>query len=317
MRELILNHGSLPSPDVASAVDWLKDLTVGMMGLVSQGVCERAVRSTLPLGEAFCLTGVSFTDVAMAMRAQGGRDEFLFVMRLNTKVPLLSQLTPQIKDRFLRCGDKMLPGRDGDPLVLCAISGGIAVGFPSQDDWDKDRLDVFFEEILPNGQVQETSEIIDNLTRSRHSRVIGDRHRSLLLFNLAELRDGDAVWNARGQVFPSLTFGLDVERQLENLDPGLLSTVCYRLSDLNQTAKDWQVVGSNSPPWRVKVTDENSSVKNNARLRAARRFRSCDGSPELYYLHARYGSAGRIHMRVNRDNFQIEVGYIGPHLPLP
>ena len=316
MRELILNQASLGAPDLGSAIDWLKDVTIGIAALVHQGVSEHALRSALPLQEAKCLPGFSLSDVIFELRDGGYRDEFLFLMRLTTKVPLLFQLSSGVKDRFLSCDNWTLPPSAGSPLVLCAITRGIAVGFPSHDPWDRDQLNVRFEELLPNGEFEEALETIDNLTRSNHAIPINDRHRSLLLRNFMKLQDSKAIWDARKDLFPHLVFGLDAEKQVGELNPGLLNTVCHRLVDLDQTAFDWLSDGTSAPPWRVMVTDESDSVKSNANLREARRFRSYDGSPQLFFWHARFGSNGRIHLRFDRQKFEIQIGYIGSHLPL-
>ena len=316
MRELILNQASLAAPDIGSAVDWLQDVTIGIAALVHQGVSELALRSELPLQQTKCHSGFSLSDVIFELRNGGYRDEFLLLMRLTTKVPLLFKLSPVVKDRFLSCENLTLPPSEGRPLVLCALTRGIAVGFPSRDPWDRDQLSVRFEELLPNGDFEEALETIDNLTRSNHAIPIYDRHRSLLLRNFMELQDSKAIWDARQEVFPHLVFGLDVEKQLGELNPGLLNTVCHRLADLDQTAFDWLSDGTSAPLWRVRVTDESDSVKNNANLREARRFRSYDGSPQLFLWHARFGSNGRIHLSFDRQKFEIQVGYIGSHLPL-
>ncbi len=316
MRELILNHSSLRAPDRGLAVDWLKDVAVGIAALIGLGVAENALRSVLPHQDIECAPEFSLFDAILNVRAAGGRDESTLLMRLTTKIPLLSGLPSSVKDRFLACENLTLTSSEGEPLVLCAITAGITVGFPSNDVWANSQLSVRFEELLTNGEFQEQSQNIDNLTRSSHASQIAERHRSLTLRRLVESRDVKAIWGAREEIFPQLVFGLDVEKHLEDLNPGLLNTVCNRLSDLHDSAIAWQSDRSSTPPWRAPVTDESDSVKNNARLREARRFRSRDGSRELFYWHAHYGGSGRIHLRFDPATLQIEIGYIGPHLLL-
>ena len=45
------------------------------------------------------------------------------------------------------------------------------------------------------------------------------------------------------------------------------------------------------------------------------RFSSCKGSNELFMWYARYGNSGRIHLRFDASTYEVEIGYIGPHLP--
>ncbi len=101
-------------------------------------------------------------------------------MKLSEKSPLLSGLASEITDRFRMCEARTLPPDDGAPLVLCAVTDAICVGMPSEPVWDRDRLPVDFEELLPDGRFADAREEIDNLTRSVHAGPIVDRHRTRL-----------------------------------------------------------------------------------------------------------------------------------------
>ena len=317
MRELILNHASLRAPGHGSAVDWLRDVAVGVATLIGQSVAENTLRSPFPLEDIECAPDLSLSQAILNVRDEGWRDEFLLLVRLTTKVPLLSDLPSPIKERFLGCEDLTLTSSEGEPLVLCAITDAITVGFPSNEIWASSQITVHFEELMTNGELQVHSQKVDNLTRSSHVNQIIERHRLLILHRLVERHDVRGLWNEREMIFPHLVFGLDIKEQLEKLDAGLLSTVCNRLVALHCTAVEWPSDPRNSPPWNVPVTDESDSVKNNARFREERRFRARDGSRVLFYRHTHYGSSGRIHLRFDRSKFEIEIGYIGPHLGLP
>ena len=316
MREMVLNHTSLSPPDRATAVGWLRDVAVGMSVLVGKGVANPALRSSLWPYEISCLGTWTLNDLYQALRAQGARDEYVFLLRLGTKAPLLGQVAPELEDRFLRCEDRTLASSDGEPLLFCAISDGIAIGFPSNPIWDQSALTVNFTEILPDGAVTEASETIDNLTRSTHAGPIFQRSSARIRAGLLQVSDGGALWRAKGKAFPNLTFGLDVESHLTRLNTGDLGTIVNRLASLDDTAANWCRVKDDMPPWRTKVTNETSSVRDSPVLRQSRQFRSSDGSPQWYFWHARYGGGGRIHLRFVRSEYRIEIGYIGPHLPL-
>ena len=51
MREMVLNHASLLSPDRHAAVERLKDVTAGMLELVRDGI----VRKTLRMSHRPCI----------------------------------------------------------------------------------------------------------------------------------------------------------------------------------------------------------------------------------------------------------------------
>ena len=245
------------------------------------------------------------------LRRSGYREEYRFLVSLHLKTPLLHEIGEQIKDRFLACEEKTLPPGDGDPLVLCAIDDGIAVGFPSASTWDRDRVMVRFNELLPDQTIVETSEEIDQLTCTAHADPICERHRERLLAGSDPL----TLWENRQTVFPNLTFGPDVESNLKE-QTGLFSTIVGKLVDLERSAREWQDVGGPAPPWKTKVSPESTLKMKKASFREARTFRSRLGTREIFEWHARFGDGGRIHLRFDPRSKEVEVGYIGPHLPL-
>ena len=214
MREMILNHASLfaPGSDRSSISAWLGDVAAGMGQLVADRVAEKSLRMGQGIHETSCLPDYSLWDAFNGLRASGHRDEYLFLVRLTTKVPLLSEADEDVKDRFLACEEQTLPQGDGEPLVFCAIVDGIAVGFPSQPAWDRDRVTVRFNELLPDESIQDTSEGVDQLTRAVHADPICDRHR-------VRIRAGSnpvTLWENREQIFPNLVFGPGVEANLQD-----------------------------------------------------------------------------------------------------
>ena len=312
MREMVLNQASLDSPNQHTAVDWLQDLAIGMAHLVSENISERSLRSSQSLYEIFCLPEWSLWDAILELQAGGSRDEYLFLVRLSAKVPLLSDVSQDVKDRFRACEAKTLPPEDGEPLVLCAITDGISVGFPSDPIWDQNQVTVSFDELLPDGSIQEASESINNLTRSAHALPICEQHRA----NLRQFANSVALWESREEAFPNLVFGPDVEHNLTTLDSGALQIVIKRLASLDESANEWCVQEGTIPPWKCNVSPESEQVRNNPKLINARYFRSDQGTQELFEWHARFGSSGRIHLRFDPSAYEIEIGYIGSHLPL-
>ncbi len=307
MREMVLNHASVQAPDRHTAVGWLKDVSTGILQLASKKVTQSSLRMQRPTQDIDCLPGYSLFDAYQDLRRSGARDEYGLLLHMSTKYPLLREVEFGVSDRFQACEAKQLPSEDGEPLVLCAITNWIAVGFPSDPTWDNDRLTVRFNELLPDESIEETSEIIDNLTRSVHAHPICERYRTDLLRD----QSISELWQRRQEVFPNLIFGPDVE-----LPPEHAQTIINRLVELDESAAKWREVGGTLPPWTCKVTPESSSLMDDRKLREARRFRSHRGTRELFEWHARFGSNGRIHLRLDAGSQEIEIGYIGPHLPM-
>ena len=316
MREMILNHASLADAGQYEALAWLADMASGMAGLVRDGVARKSLRTCRSVHEIRLSDQRSLFCAYRELRRRGNREESAFLMSLTEKTPLLSGVEPEVADRFLACEAtaceaKTLPSPDGDPLVLCAVTNGVAVGFPSEPVWDRDRVSVIFHEMLRNGEIESAAEDVDNLARPAHAGSIAHRHRERLRLKCGSPAD---LWTRREQLFPHLTFGPDVEEQLVRVN--VLSTVVNRLADLDASAAAWEGAGGAAPPWTCKVTPESESVKNDDKLSEARRFRSGRGGRALFMWHARFGSSGRIHLRFDAQERTVEIGYVGGHLPL-
>ena len=288
----------------------------GMADLCKENVSLPTLRSTLPLDQVNCLPDRSLTGMYEPLRGQGGRDQFLFLLKLSVKAPLLRDVMDDTVNRFHSCEQTIMESDDGEPLLYCAITHSIAIGFPSTTMWDQDQITVTFQELLDNGEIEETYEVIDNLSRTQHAVSISARHRARARELLQRATDHQRLWLRREDAFPHLTFAPEVEAHLSQLNPGEMSTLVNRLSDLDDAASRWRDIGGPVPPWPCKVTDEHQSVKSNPSLREARRFRSVDGTDALFFWHARFGSNRRIHLRFNAQTYGMEIGYIGVHLPL-
>jgi len=314
VRELVLNHASVTPAGEHELLAWLDDLARGITVLVRAGLTQKALRMRRPPYEINCFRGGSLHDAYLSLLKKGGRgrESAAYLLGLSTKSPLLSGVSPDVEDRFLRCEGKTLPGSDGEPLVVCALTDAISVGLPSEPIWNCDRLTVAFLELLPDGTFEDAQEAIDNLTSIGHANSIVTRHRDLQRFYCA---DASELWRRRADLFPHLVFGPDVEDHLAKLNPGLLSTLVNRLADLDDSAAAWPYAGGAEPPWTCRVSDESESVKKNPRFRDARQFRSATGEPLLFLPHARFGIGERIHLRFDPSKKEIEIGYVGPHLP--
>lgn len=174
MREMVLNHASIKTPDKNSALEWLRDLQQGMVQIIGRCVANSSLSTARHLTEICCLPNWSLFSAIQELRNTGFRDESLFLLKLGTKTPLLKGSTQSITNRFHGCEHASLAHEEGEPLLYCALVDGISVGFPSETMWDKDQLKVEFNEIAANEAIEDTWEIIDNLTRVGHAKPIID-----------------------------------------------------------------------------------------------------------------------------------------------
>ena len=314
MREMVLNHVSLTSPDQYTAIGWLRDVMKGIAVLKLCKVAEPTLRMWNHHAEISCIGTWSLWDALCKLRNVGGRDEYLMFVKLTTKSPLLNDLDQDIEGRFLACEARTIPPPDGDPLVLAAITNGIAVGFPSDATWERSQLVITFEELGSDGSIVEVCEVIDNLTRYAHAEPICQRQRDQLRDNRRIYQNGAGLWRDRREAFPNLVFGLDVEKHLGTLNPRALGIVVNKLASLDESAAKWRDIGGAAPPWGTKVTDESDALKKDRSLRELRRYRSSIGTKELFTWHGRFGNSGRIHLRFHPGSREVEIGYIGNHL---
>ena len=311
MREMVLNHASLAAGDPYAVVDFLKDVVSGMAQLVKKEVTATVLRTTQIPAEIPCAPGFSLYDAMKELQQGGAREEYQFLVKITTKAPLLSDVEADVRHRFLTCETRNLPPKDGEPILLCALIGGVAIGFPTSTKWDRDRIAVVFGELQGDGTIfSEETEEIDHLARASHAAPIYDRHLELLRVGSSPRE----LWNNRQAAFPVLVFGPDVEAHLRKVPQ--FHTVIERLAELNNDTERWRRDGGTMPQWTRKVVNESESVRTNPQLKEARRFISCSGKPKLFLWHVRFGQGWRIHLRFDAKRREVEVGYIGPHLPL-
>lgn len=312
MREMVLNHASVlaPGSNRESIIRWLEDLAGGMAMLVDNRVVQRSLRMAHAYSDTPCLPDYSLFDATNDIRERGFRDEYVFLLRLAAKAPLLAEVSEAVRDRFRSCEGRMLAAPDGDPLVFCAISDGVLVGFPSTPEWDRDRVTVCFDELLPDATIEPTSEEIDQLTRAAHAGPICARYRDR--FRVGS--DPVSLWENRAAAFPNLTFGPDVEGNLKD-NANVLPTIVGKLVELDRSAGEWRETGARTPHWRTRVSPESVESMKNRKFREARRFRTSHGTHQLFEWHARFGDHGRIHLRFDPESREVEIGYIGWHLP--
>lgn len=313
MRDLVLNHASLRASAWRDTVESLPDLGAGIALLVKTGTASRVLRMSQSPHELLLPGNRSLFEAFQECRQRGWRDLYVFLMSLSTRIPVEVGLAADIVDRLLTCETRELRGEDGGPLLVCALTDSIAVSLASDPIWDRDQLEVGFLELLRDDSWNRVSEIVDNIARSVHANVIISRDRRHLHQQCSEATD---LWEQRAEMFPHLLFGPEVSGHIAKLNTGLLRTLVNRLADLDETASAWGEDRGAIPPWRCKVTPESKSLMDHPKRRRARYFKSVYGQRQLFEWHARFGRGGRIHLRFDPQTQEIEVGYVGMHLPL-
>ena len=308
MREMVLNHASVEAFDSNSreAAECLRDIASGMGQLVNCRAVGKVLRVASSSHAILCQPGYTLHAVWLSLR-RPHPDAYIFFGGLLDKSKFLDP------KELTAYQERSLPAGKGQPLIFAAIEGGVLIGFPSESRWDCDWRDVEFDELLPDGTLDSRAEEVDQLTRHAHAEPICVRHRSRIVEGIGN--DPSRLWESRQNIFPYLQFGLDVEQHLKS-EANHLVQIIQKLESLNRLGKEWMKAGGSMPPWKTGVSPESDGVMSDQKLRNQRYFRTRSGSHELFEWHARFSRGGRIHLRFDAGSRTIEIGYIGPHLPL-
>ena len=306
MREMVFNDASVAAPlaNLHDVCALLADAAKGMAQLTNSRCADRVLRLARPLTEIRCAPDASLWDALISL-GRVARDEALFLMRIAQKVPLYADLPKYLSERWHAVEPTE---HSGEALVLCAVSGAIAVGLPFSERWDHDRLEVRFNELNDDETISEVAEPVDHLARLIHAAPIIERHRESMRSELSR----ENFWENRDQTFPNLSFGLEVPDQLKEIEVSQFGTVLGRLRELDKAANEWKTLDAAAPAWPCKVTPESKSTM--ANREGERTFRGADGDSHVFEWHARFGSVGRIHLRFEAEGRLVEIGYIGRKL---
>lgn len=314
MRELILSDASVALVDIDrdQLCAFICDAIQGVAKLISKAAVDRSLRLRKQLHEVACYPDLNLLDLLFLMqRDPYRRDHAVFVLRLAQKFPLLEGMSFEDIGRFHGC-EAVGPLAEDTSAMLCALTGNVLLSVPASSDWDTDLVAVEFLELDQEGEPLLSEESADNISRSAHAELILGRHFAARLDFVKQA----TLWQERVNLYPNLEFCPGVEDCIRALQPSFVLTVARRLAELDSSASEWKRNGGSMPRWHCKVTPESDTTMQDERLRRFRVFTSVDGEPKVFEWHARYGSAGRIHLRFEPHSCSVEIGYIGEHLPL-
>lgn len=318
MRDFVLNDASLPAGHAEASYRWLVDIALAMRALVNANLATLTLRSRRSIGEIQCAPSISLLDACFGLLRTRDQDEAQFLLQLANRSPFQLDLDEMLNERFLRCDavgceSMRLTVDDGKPLVLCAISGFITVNLPSEPIWDRDELVVVFDELLPDGTIDELKAPVNAISRSSHADAIKAR---LIAIDRDQVSSYAELWDQRSLLFPDLAFGRDFEGYLKKFDSVWLRKIVRKLTVLNGCANRWKTLQSALPPdpWSSIIKPEGENVQRDGSLSGLRSFKTSDGKSELFMLHTNITKGDRLHLRIDDTERLVEIGYVGPHL---
>ena len=316
MREMVLNHASLVAENRYIATEWLIGLSKGISAIRGDGLVKSPMRASKYFHEVQCTADATLFDLTIEMLSTPALEEAQLLMELDSKsIALPLNNTNQdvtLADAELRLispPDPPLSRPDSGPLLYCAVNQGTALGFPSSPTWDHDAIEVQFERATADTST--VTKLVDNVTRLEHAETVCERHRA----NLRDIVNFGELWERRAAAFPNLVFGRDVRRQIENVNPRHRSSVIRCLHHLEDASREWKRQGGAMPSWSINVRNESDTVKQDSRLSKHRLFRTQNGKKEFFMWHVDH-DGGRIHLRFDAKRREVEIGYIGKHLPI-
>jgi hypothetical protein len=127
-----------------------------------------------------------------------------------------------------------------------------------------------------------------------------------------EVYNGLDLWNRKEELFPSLEFCENVNKQLQEIGNGepILKQIIKRLLELEEYCKSWTAGSFNSDTIPCKVSPEsNSRLK---QFKEELTFKCPDGIKRIFSLHVRMTpGAWRLHFFTELGPGKIIIGYIG------
>lgn len=214
-----------------------------------------------------------------------------------------------VKDRFY-LSEFHVEDRDAPGLGLAFLLGTAAVSLPSEERWRRVRIRLRYTWLENDGTERRRDVVAINV--AEEARVdsaideMSNQAREALTASPALLAD------RKETCFPHLSFGLDVDDQLVLVPVDMLHRIVAKLIVLDDAVRGWRRDAAESPAL-PKIHSESGPTMQ--RYGDRRVFRSAGGANETFKLHAMVGDRHRIHLRIDRHDRSVEIGYIGEHLP--
>ncbi|ETX04887.1 MAG: hypothetical protein ETSY2_26245 [Candidatus Entotheonella gemina] len=238
------------------------------------------------------------------------RESKAFFGRLSTKTALDAALPEAIQDRF-QLSEFHIDGERAPALGLAFLLDGLAVSLPSEVLWRQAEIQLNHLWLDENAEEHRDEVTTLNIAELQQAQIVIDKLHERFLQELHE--EPRSLWKRRQECFPHLAFGLDVEDRLCGLENAILPQVISKLMVLDGAVRNWRYEKRPEPQLPEVHPESQSTMQRYGDLR---RFRDANGRDELFERHAMVGSQYCIHLRIIHASRQIEVGYIGPHLPI-
>ena len=250
-----------------------------------------------------------YTLVQWSYDEQVDRDLRSFFLKISTKVNFEQDVSDAVKEQFY-LSDFHFEQRQAGGLGLAYLLDTTAVSLPSEEYWLQTHIRIRRTWLENQGTEREEDVEVLNLSEMAHVQVISDEMTGRAQGALK--KQPVTLAERKVDCFPHLTFGLDVDTQIAELSVEILRMAIAKLIVLDAAVRNWRRDGT-AEPVLTKVHAESEATTQ--RYGNEREFRSASGEKKGFNLHAMMGSGYRVHFRIDKEHKNLEIGYIGEHLP--
>lgn len=317
--EMVINEHSLQeASDEHEARTWMKQFVKTIQKAADQYKVSRSLRMNRDIFDATLASNYHFRQWLNEKKGDPMRG---YLRRLiDRKLPPWEDL-PDLDGEVMRY-EFYHPGFTHKAPEICGLwvshrLKALAISLPSSKWWDSKYLDLnvqWMEEDEDSKINQETVKII-HASRPKHvcehAKWIEKRHRN-------DIQDGDALWNRRAALFPSLSFCAETEKQIQGLEKNKLRLVLHQLSDLETYCRGWKTGGFTGDNLLGNPHREGEATRNKYGYK--RIFLCPDGKHRFFSWHTRITQDWRLYFIPISDlergkTGKMIIGYVGPHLP--
>ena len=303
MRDTVLIAASLEEgfATLKDALQALEGVVAGLLELSTRNFISDNLWTDTPTYEIVACPGFSLNELFFELNKLDA-DKGWLLLEMMQKCPIDDFVSEDDLGEYLEWEFESLP-RHAD-LLLCAISDSkIAACLSPSAEWRKNPLELRVG--LP-GNFHDVK--VDNVFSQVSAMEIIERIRNSELERVSP-KD---FWKRRNELFPDLLFGLDVETQIARIGNDIFKSALSRFRDLNAASAAWSKAKSPNASYPFKVRPDSGATK--SKYGKERMFRTSNCNVEIFEKHADLRDGHRLHLREVRDEYKIEIGYIGRHL---
>ncbi|MFB2917609.1 hypothetical protein [Aerosakkonema funiforme] len=308
--EIVFNELSLltPAADIPTARKLMSDFINTVRTATTQGV-KRVIRTQSDLNNMLLAPSYPLSRWRNDNEVQ--LEERSFFRTLITKEFLIDITDPDIENS-INLSDFKHQGEQASGLGHAFLLDALAMSVKSEPRWDCSRLELEVTRLDDNEHiVDEVVEVI-HASSSNH---IHENHVWIKNRIRTKIIDGLDLWNQKKELFPSLEFCEDVEKQMPSLASGnpTLQQIIKRLSELEDYCKSWKSGAFNYDNLPCKVSPESETRLQQFEQELT--IKCPDGVKRVFSLHVRMTpGAWRLHFSVELGPGKIIIGYIGPKI---